>query len=200
MALWISCPSLCPAPPHSSVYQTRVPPHARIMAGSRSPGGIAERACLTCRKQKRKCSRDLPVCTLCQRHRRTCDYPTDCSDPAGSAAPASHGHHQAASMIPGPVHGPSPESFETGPRTNSSQAIFFLDSYTFKRRAHTLRQPVAPLPFEFLDQIRDPTVGQHFADLYFIAIHTSFPIGKALFPPPNKDYIRSLPCSGLPAR
>jgi len=34
----------------------------------------ANQACLTCRKQKRKCDKALPGCSLCQRMNRHCDY------------------------------------------------------------------------------------------------------------------------------
>ena len=35
---------------------------------------LARQACLTCRKQKRKCTRELPACELCRKSRRPCDY------------------------------------------------------------------------------------------------------------------------------
>lgn len=34
----------------------------------------AQQACASCRKQKRKCDKQLPACSLCQRIGRTCDY------------------------------------------------------------------------------------------------------------------------------
>jgi len=37
----------------------------------------AHQACLTCKKQKRKCDKELPACGLCVRMARHCDY----SDP-----------------------------------------------------------------------------------------------------------------------
>jgi hypothetical protein len=36
--------------------------------------GKAPQACMSCRKQKRKCSKTLPACDLCQRMNRHCDY------------------------------------------------------------------------------------------------------------------------------
>lgn len=46
-----------------------------------SPGGMQDRnvpkanqACLSCRKQKRKCNKALPACALCARMNRHCDY------------------------------------------------------------------------------------------------------------------------------
>lgn len=34
----------------------------------------ANQACMTCRKQKRKCNKALPACALCERMNRHCDY------------------------------------------------------------------------------------------------------------------------------
>jgi hypothetical protein len=34
----------------------------------------APQACMSCRKQKRKCSKTLPACALCERMNRHCDY------------------------------------------------------------------------------------------------------------------------------
>ena len=36
--------------------------------------GKAPQACMSCRKQKRKCSKTLPACALCERMNRHCDY------------------------------------------------------------------------------------------------------------------------------
>ncbi len=44
----------------------------------------APQACMSCRKQKRKCNKGLPACSLCERMGRLCDYsdasPTPTSD------------------------------------------------------------------------------------------------------------------------
>lgn len=38
------------------------------------PVAKAPQACMSCRKQKRKCSKTLPACALCERMMRHCDY------------------------------------------------------------------------------------------------------------------------------
>lgn len=40
--------------------------------GSNAPR--AHQACMSCRKQKRKCNKALPACSLCERMNRPCDY------------------------------------------------------------------------------------------------------------------------------
>ena len=47
----------------------------------------ANQACLSCRKQKRKCNKALPACALCERMNRHCDY----SD--ATPAPTSEDFH-----------------------------------------------------------------------------------------------------------
>src|SRR4051794_28828981 len=39
-----------------------------------SPSTRAHQACVSCRKQKRKCDKVLPSCSLCKRLARHCDY------------------------------------------------------------------------------------------------------------------------------
>jgi hypothetical protein len=43
----------------------------------------ASQACMSCRKQKRKCNKALPACALCTRMSRPCDY-SDSSPPPTS--------------------------------------------------------------------------------------------------------------------
>ena len=43
----------------------------------------ANQACVACRKQKRKCTKELPTCELCTRMGRSCDYAD--SQPAPTA-------------------------------------------------------------------------------------------------------------------
>jgi hypothetical protein len=42
----------------------------------------APQACVSCRKQKRKCSKSLPACALCERMNRHCDYSDSAPNPS----------------------------------------------------------------------------------------------------------------------
>jgi hypothetical protein len=42
---------------------------------------VAERACIACKKLKRKCSRESPECSLCLRVGRRCEYAGDENEP-----------------------------------------------------------------------------------------------------------------------
>lgn len=48
--------------------------HGNGMSGAPVEGPKASQACMTCRKQKRKCNKTLPACGLCERMNRHCDY------------------------------------------------------------------------------------------------------------------------------
>ncbi|RMX71748.1 hypothetical protein D0869_15317 [Hortaea werneckii] len=56
-----------------------------------SGGAHAEQSCVACRRLKRKCSKDLPACSLCTRVGRECEYPSPRSTPdrLHSARPSS---------------------------------------------------------------------------------------------------------------
>lgn len=64
-------------------------PSPTVNGSSNSSGGMlqdhgqprAHQACMSCRKQKRKCSKALPACALCERMNRHCDYTDNSPQP-----------------------------------------------------------------------------------------------------------------------
>ncbi|KPM38581.1 hypothetical protein AK830_g8008 [Neonectria ditissima] len=110
---------------------------------------LSKLACTTCRKQKRKCTRELPSCHLCRKNGRHCAYPND------------HGGQDAASS----------------PR-NTFPILFFLDSYTFKQRSSAVKNPsIFGFPEEFLEIINRG--GEHVSqslEVFFATVHPIFPI------------------------
>jgi Fungal specific transcription factor domain/Fungal Zn(2)-Cys(6) binuclear cluster domain len=63
-------------PPYSGLYGN-ISPGSEPQAAERDFGSMslrASQACIACRKQKRKCNKALPACSLCQRMVRPCDY------------------------------------------------------------------------------------------------------------------------------
>ncbi|KAJ9149835.1 Fungal specific transcription factor [Pleurostoma richardsiae] len=113
---------------------------------------LARQACLSCRKQKRKCTRGLPSCELCRRNRRLCDYPADALRPNQSSSSGVEGI------------------------TNCFPAIFFLDSYLFQRRRYFVSMPQVALPREFAELL-DPESGlEQLLGVYFETVHPLFPI------------------------
>ncbi len=117
----------------------------------------APQACISCKKQKRKCSKTLPACALCERMNRHCDY-SDASPPPTAedfnrlrmqlmelesrlngghqptpyATPSSSGLTGSDNLGPPiPTYTPSQDVSWQGVQ-NRFPAIAFLDSNTFK--------------------------------------------------------------------
>ncbi|CAH0046480.1 unnamed protein product [Clonostachys solani] len=67
---------------------------------------VASQACTACRRLKRKCSRDIPSCVLCQRLGKYCEYPISASDDSSSVRVHAL-HHK---LLRGPDH-PFPHAF-----------------------------------------------------------------------------------------
>jgi hypothetical protein len=121
----------------------------------------ANQACLSCRKQKRKCNKALPACALCARMNRHCDY-SDAAPPPTSEdfhalrmklmeleSKLNGGNGLASSQVnfatpsagglPGPESLGSPGLGYVPPQDapwhtlqNRFPAIAFLDSLSFK--------------------------------------------------------------------
>ncbi|KAH6951205.1 hypothetical protein BKA56DRAFT_605812 [Ilyonectria sp. MPI-CAGE-AT-0026] len=113
------------------------------------PEQLSKLACTTCRKQKRKCTRELPSCHLCRKNNRSCAYPDE------------NGGLQATSS----------------PR-NAFPALFFLDSYTFKQRSTAINNPsILGIPEEFLEILGrgEEQVSQSLEE-FFATVHPMFPV------------------------
>ncbi|KAI8630101.1 hypothetical protein F5Y19DRAFT_428622 [Xylariaceae sp. FL1651] len=111
-------------------------------------------SCSTCRKQKRRCSRELPTCELCRKNRRTCSYP------------------------------PEALNTDIGVVANSSQnefpRLFFLDSFLYEYMKTTLRAPFRGLPPNFASLLENESALQNAVNGYFNSTHQYFPIVSKL--------------------
>ncbi|EEU33608.1 uncharacterized protein NECHADRAFT_89325 [Fusarium vanettenii 77-13-4] len=148
---------------------------------------LAVRACVACRKQKRKCTREVPECSLCSKNGRPCEYAV-----GSRAAPYPEGRSRVAPRIQNPTVMPlqivdsaaeapsSNESTAPGllPGENHFPALFFLDSSYFQQTKSQLQMPTLELPPEF-DSI-DAQSNMHDVDVYFNSIHTFLPIVSKL--------------------
>ncbi|KAH8883744.1 hypothetical protein GQ53DRAFT_424944 [Thozetella sp. PMI_491] len=111
---------------------------------------LARQSCSICKRQKRKCSRELPKCELCRRHLRQCQYPFE--------------------GLPGQNSGPQ------DPEPCKALSLFFLDSDTFSRRQPGITPAAGFIPADILDSLVD---GRHLdrdAEAYFASVHEFFPI------------------------
>ncbi|KAE8154454.1 hypothetical protein BDV25DRAFT_147711 [Aspergillus avenaceus] len=123
-------------------------------------------ACLTCRKQKRKCSREVPRCFVCRKTGRTCDY-TPVRKPASPISSA-----QTESDL-------GPDNSSTEPGTSSGLTTLFLDCDVPPERSY-LETNRHALPSEFLRFLRSPGQVRHEVDVYFNSVHVYLPIVSKL--------------------
>ncbi|KAG9241397.1 hypothetical protein BJ878DRAFT_520904 [Calycina marina] len=170
------------------------------MADSRK----AAQACMTCRRQKRRCDKAFPQCSLCRRMNRQCDY----SDPA--AHPTSDDFNTLKDEVanlrqilqggslpgnpimissPGALSGPEAiareaQNYAAAPQQDNSwqgaqnrfPAFAFLDKDAFKTGGITVPKPNIEIPSHVLDIMGDGTSVQEALDVYFATVHVWMPI------------------------
>lgn len=133
-------------------------------AAAQRPAGeiLAKQACVSCHAQKRKCSRQLPRCDLCQKKGRTCEYPPE--------------------ALPDRVE----SEFESlGLAENNFPALFFLDTWLFHNRHRAVPAVEAKLPRHIESILAADTreVLEGLLGQYFAKVHPSFPVCRS--PPPT---------------
>ncbi|KAE8451392.1 hypothetical protein EG329_004021 [Mollisiaceae sp. DMI_Dod_QoI] len=168
-------------------------------------GPKAPQACMSCRKQKRKCSKTLPACALCERMNRHCDY-SDASPPPTSedfnalqmkvmelesrlnggggvmnqtspyATPSSTNMTGPDGLGPQvPVYTP-PQDIPWQGVQNRFPAIAFLDSESFKYGGIAIPKPTVEIPVDVLELIGDGPSVQGAISEYFSTVHKWMPI------------------------
>ena len=168
---------------------------APTMSGSRSMSQriripTARQACVRCRTQKRKCSRQLPTCEQCGKYKRRCEYPADAisdiwspdkndTPPPVSIVGQGLVNHQQRSSYALRRH---TDFLTKGNRQrlydNSFPSLFFLDTWLFGKRNGSIAMSRLQLPSEFLEAAGlEPQVFAADLELYFRETHHYFPIG-----------------------
>lgn len=150
----------------------------------------APQACVACRKQKRRCDKALPNCSLCRRMSRPCDYSDTTPNPSPNAddfaamrqkiadlearleARRDMGWHEPMKSVSrSPVNPCSPSEGADPPA-----APFFLDAEVFVEARMTLVKPSMPVPPEVLATLGTSILDiQDVVDLYFANTHTWLP-------------------------
>jgi len=157
---------------------------------------LARQACAACKRQKRKCTRELPACQLCRKSRRPCDYPTETSSTSyvGDSSVVScliweQGHGPVRNLYCGfTVLGcciikSAASSLNNWlgcakQIPNENVALFFLDCYTFGRRQLSAEPKPGSIPGDLLAALEDGDRLHADVGRYFETIHRFFPIGK----------------------
>ncbi|OAP56188.1 hypothetical protein AYL99_09367 [Fonsecaea erecta] len=151
----------------------------------------APQACVSCRKQKRKCDKLLPSCSLCTRMSRPCDYSETAPNPTsedfalmrqkisdlearleGRRSEGWHGPIRSFSRSPG-------TGGEAAFATDSNvifPAAFFLDAEVYAQAQLTIPRPNIAVPAEVAATVGVSILDiQDIVDRYFANIHTWLP-------------------------
>src|SRR5256714_12263122 len=150
-------------------------------ASDDSPSARAHQACISCRKQKRKCDKVLPSCSLCKRLARHCDY----RDAPSSANSGDFGELRQrvqelearleskqsgnGNGVLSPNHRPSQFAARAFP------AVFFLYSEIYEESRFDIPRPAVSVPDEVIALLKEDDIGG-MVELYFATIHKWLPV------------------------
>lgn len=162
------------------------------MATNGTKPSQALHACSACKKQKRRCDKQLPQCSLCLRVGRECDYndrlgPPDDNSQALQARIAElenllHQKDQQVAELSSWTPGSSTQLYSPAARVDSHNLLerfptmFFLDHEIFKEARPFIPQPRPSIPEHIYRLMGSIENTRRLASLYFETIHTWFPI------------------------
>jgi len=145
----------------------------------------AEQSCASCKRLKRRCSKDLPACQLCSRVGRRCDYSSIPSTPTRSdTEPRAE---RTGNRTGTPAFFPSRSDVSLGPfvsdvssKASSELATCFLDSVA--TRGVEVTPPSTLLWRDVCPNGEDISKGEasNILDRYFSTTHSWLPIGMYL--------------------
>jgi hypothetical protein len=155
--------------------------------------GNAPQACLPCRKQKRKCDKALPSCSLCRRMARACDYSEIVTTPtADDFAMLRHKLAELEARL-GPEriqqHPSGNEPTRSMERSSESDnepsmdrdstvfpVAFFLDSEIYTEARMTVTKPSFPVPNEVTSALGTSILDiRDIVERYFANVHLWLP-------------------------
>ncbi|PLB47453.1 hypothetical protein P170DRAFT_478302 [Aspergillus steynii IBT 23096] len=136
------------------------------MSASNAP--CATYACLPCRTLKRKCTRELPVCSLCLRLNKICDYAAT-NNQASNIEPV-----QADTSSAGQADLGSAQPISTIPRLIQLPTRYFLDSDSHQAAGYS-SAPRCTVPPSMIDCLVYVEDYQSICDAYFSSIQAWFP-------------------------
>lgn len=144
----------------------------------------AEFSCVSCRRLKRKCSKDLPTCSLCSRVGRTCLYQSPTSNPDSSynisSDQSSSQHINGDVVAPGNIATPPViAGFKPLPLSSRSPLVHsFLDSISMRGEEPALANG---LQWQQLHRDAEPMplkAAWAVADRFFETTYDWLPIGE----------------------
>jgi hypothetical protein len=145
----------------------------------------AEQSCASCKRLKRRCSKDLPTCDLCSRVGRRCNYSTTPSTPTKSDTDLPTERIQSRTETPSSFPFRSEVSLSSfvsnvPSEISSDLATCFLDSVA--TRGIDVALPSALLWRDLCPGSEDIPLAEasDIIDRYFSTTHSWLPIGACL--------------------
>lgn len=151
----------------------------------------APNACSACKKQKRRCDKQLPQCSLCLRVGRECDYSDTINSSSANSQAIEHRIAELEALLLqkdqqiAELSSRTPDSIQSYnsaarvvcPESNDVfPAMFFLDHEILKEVRPVIPQPRPPIPEGIYGLMGNIETTRRFADLFFETIHTWFPL------------------------
>ena len=150
----------------------------------------AGQACLACRRQKRKCDKGLPTCSLCIRMGRSCDYSETTPTPNADdflllrqrvldlEARLERGSSGSDNTAVYDADSSPPHSRPTLlPMTTSSfPPMFFLDIETFRETHSIIQKPILHVPPEVSTYLGTSDEIRAIANQYLSTVHLWLPV------------------------
>ncbi|CAH0056008.1 unnamed protein product [Clonostachys solani] len=136
--------------------------------------GYARKACIPCRRSKRRCDRTLPSCNLCKRKEVECGYPTRQQTASHSPRLTVQQHSlldqgpdsPACSAPPGPSR-----AAEVDPN-----AVYFIAPHIFHQARLELPRQELSIPAEVLNLLGDASSIRDISTTFFRTVHRWLPI------------------------
>lgn len=163
-------------------------------SGSNNPSR-APQACLSCRRQKRKCDKALPGCSICTRQDRFCDYTSTVTAPSPEEfaqlqqritdlEAKLHEQNlgitdmssQTSRSAEWSVADLSPSTSVTDGPFNHFPSMFFLDAEIFGEARISIPRPACSAPRHLLSALGSETDIARVAEQYFANIHCWLPM------------------------
>lgn len=126
---------------------------------------LARKACLQCRRSKRRCSRRLPSCELCLQKEAQCSYPGTITTSPNSSSSYNSGDTYARSSETG-----------TDAVGCNTGALYFIAPRTFRQARLELPRPDVSIPTHVASLVGDTASIRDIATTFFETIHGWMPI------------------------
>lgn len=160
-----------------------------ISASAAQNGELALHACSSCKKQKRKCTKELPKCFLCARMSRECNYEDSCSPTPSPAQLLQARVRELEQELVRQQEQHEAQIFRNKQFDGSNYAArqiqlnpferfpasFFLDHEIFEEARLTIPQPSLHIPQEVYSLLGTIDDLRNIAGRFFTTTHSWFP-------------------------